>query len=266
MSDQPNVPLQQSPQFARALQAYGSVVEGTDPVILKRRFGRLGSIAFASRATPESIAETAVRLLNGETPCPRAYRDAGFRQIITPSHIAEWDLTRPDLRAALHPKWRNQLIKGEKQNVRVCAKVWDGSPHELFIQAARLGRQRGFSSYPFNLLAAFAQRNAGDAVIFAAFSQQTLIGACLILRHGTTATYQTAWASETGKALQAPRLLLWRAASDMADLGHGTLDLGCIETDRSAGLARFKLGTGAQVRQLGGTWVRFRPGAKKRLG
>ncbi|WP_245847987.1 GNAT family N-acetyltransferase [Octadecabacter ascidiaceicola] len=236
---------------------------GTDPVILQRSFGRFGAVSFASRATPESVANTPVRILNGETPCPRAYRDAGFRQVITPSHIAEWSLDQPDLRATLHPKWRNQLVKGEKQQVQISENIWDGSPHELFAQSVRLGRQRGFTSYPFKLLSAFASQNAGGAVIFEAYSQDTLIGACLILRHGTTATYQTAWASETGKALQAPRLLLWRAASRMASLGHSTLDLGIVETDRSAGLARFKLGTGANLRQLGGTWVRLNSRQKK---
>ena len=95
-------------------------------------------------------------------------------------------------------------------------------------------------------------------MIFEAYQHKTLIAACLILRHGATATYQTAWASPTGHALQAPRVILWNAACRMVSLGQKTLDLGVVETDRSAGLARFKLGTGAQARQLGGTWVRLR--------
>ena len=261
-----NAPLQQSPQFARALQAFGADVSFTGPVILQRNIGRLGSIAFASRATPESVAGTAVHILNGETPCPRAYREAGFRQIITPAHIAEWNLCQPDPRTALHPKWRNQLVKGEAQHVRIFEKVWDGSPHVLFEQAERLALQRGFKGYPFKLLSAYAKQNVDGAVLFEAHHRNSLVGACLILRHGATASYQTAWASATGKAIQAPRLLLWNAARHMAGRGHSKLDLGCVETDRSAGLARFKLGTGAQIRQLGGTWVRRRGGTKKLAG
>ena len=257
-----SLPLQQSPQFARALHANGADVSVTGPVILQRNIGRLGSIAFASRATPDSVADTSVRILNGETPCPRAYHAAGFRQIITPVHIAEWDLTDPNLRANLHGKWRNQLVKGETSNFFTRETVWDGTPHALFEYAARLARTRGFSSYPSRLLAEYATVNPDCALLFEAHQQKTLIAACLVLRHGLTATYQTAWASQTGRALQAPRVLLWQAALRLASLGHNTFDLGVVETDRSAGLARFKLGTGAQILQLGGTWVRLRNGSK----
>ncbi|MCW1952032.1 MAG: GNAT family N-acetyltransferase [Octadecabacter sp.] len=255
-----DVPLQQSPQFARALKAFGADVASTGPVILRRSFGPLGSIAFASRATPEAVASTPVHILNGETPCPQAYRAAGFRQIITPAHIAEWDLQTADIRAALHGKWRNRLVKGEAQSLTLRERVWDGRPHDLFARSNELARKRGFSNYPARLLAAFAQENPSDAIIFEAYQNTDLIAACLVLRHGATATYQTAWANPTGYALHAPRVILWQAACRMASLGHKTFDLGVLETDRSAGLARFKLGTGAQIRQLGGTWVRLRSG------
>ena len=261
-----NVPLQQSPQFARALQAFGVDVSTAGPVILQRRFGWLGSVALASRATPESIANTPVRILNGETFCPRAYRAAGFRQIITPAHIAEWDLKNPNLRAKLHGKWRNQLAKGENSGLCLRKTPWGGTPHALFDHAAKLARARGFSSYPSGFLTAYAKANSGDAILFEAFQNKALIAACLVLRHGATATYQTAWANQTGRALQAPRVLLWRAAMRLVSLGHTTFDLGVVETDQGAGLARFKLGTGAQVRQLGGTWVRLHVGAKKLAG
>ena len=253
-------PLQQSPQFTRALQAYGADVTTTGPVIIQRKFGPFGTFAFASRTTPESIADTPVRILNGETPCPNAYRAAGFIQIITPAHIAEWNLTSPNLRAELHGKWRNRLSKGETYKIRIHEKVWDGRPHDLFGHANEMARKRRYSSHPTQLLAAYAKANPGEAMIFEAYQSTALIAACLILRHGAIATYQTAWANPTGRALHAPRVILWAAACRMASLGHKKLDLGVAETDRSAGLARFKLGTGAQVRQLGGTWVRLRSG------
>jgi len=252
--------LQQSPHFARALTAYGADVFSTAPVILRRSLGRFGTLAFASRTTPHDVAHSPVRVLNGETPCPRPYRAAGFRQIVTPTHIAEWDLTQPDLRRGLHPKWRNRLGKGEANGLRIREAAWDGCAHPMFAAAERQARSKRFRTYPTPLLVAYAQMNPTDATVFEAYDRGTLVAACLILRHGKTATYQTAWSTATGRALQAPRVVLWAAAQQMATLGHDVLDLGVVETDFAAGLARFKLGTGAAVRPLGGTWVRLRTG------
>lgn len=252
------VPLQQSPAFARALTAFGADVTQTTPVILYRRIAPVGHIAFASRATPDAIAQTPVRIVNGETPCPRPYRAAGFRQIITAAHIAEWDLTQHDLRASLSGKWRNRLKQAEKSGLRLRIVDWGGTPHPLFGQAETLARKRRFKTYPTALLTAYASLNPRDALIFEAFDRGTLVAACLVLRHGATATYQTAWSSATGHALQAPRLLLFQAACHLQTLGHDIFDLGTLDTENAKGLARFKLGTGAQVRPLGGTWIRWR--------
>lgn len=46
-----------------------------------------------------------------------------------------------------------------------------------------------------------------------------------------------------------------RAADRLAASGHTTFDLGLVETDNAASLARFKLRTGALLRKLGGTWI-----------
>lgn len=128
----------------------------------------------------------------------------------------------------------------------------------MFAHADALARKRGFKSYTVRLLAIFAQLNPKHAMIFEAYDRETLVAACLVLRHGTTATYQTAWSTPTGQALQAPRAVLWAATVRMMALGHARLDLGVVETDHAPGLARFKLGTGAILRPLGGTWLRLR--------
>ena len=52
-------------------------------------------------------------------------------------------------------------------------------------------------------------------------------------------------------------VLLMEAARRLAATGVTELDLGTIDTDASPGLARFKLGSGATVQRLGGTWLRL---------
>ncbi|MEY8843073.1 GNAT family N-acetyltransferase, partial [Cribrihabitans sp. XS_ASV171] len=81
----------------------------------------------------------------------------------------------------------------------------------------------------------------------------------LILIHGQSATYHVAHTTQQGRATSAHNLLLWEAATWLAARGLTRLDLGPVETEHSPGLARFKLGTGARARALGGTWLLWPP-------
>lgn len=248
-------PLQQSPEFARALRAFGTPLRCDAPVVMMRRFGPV-AVTFASRLSVAAL-EQRPRLVNGEEDAPDQYRAAGYRQILTPAHVAQWNLNDADLTVAMHGKWRNALRKGESHGMRLRRRDWDGRPHPLFTHAQRLAENRGFRTYPVALLSTYAAENPGKAFIVEAY-HQGLVAACLVLRHGGGATYQTAWASAAGKKLNAPRVVLMRAAEHLHKTGTGLFDLGPVETDHAPGLARFKLGTGADLRRLGGTWLRVR--------
>lgn len=251
------LPLQQSEEFARTLAALGVPLQSTAPVVIERRFGPLGRISFASRLAASQI-ERPPRIVNLEYPEDARMRQLGYRQIITPAHVAEWDLTRPDRAAGMTGKWRNQLRKGLSENLSLREIPWSGEDHWLFHKAAILGKTRKFRTYSTNLLSAFAKANPGRAWIFEARMNGVPAAACLVLRHGRVATYQTAWAGNLGYRTNATRVLLDRAAKRLTDWGHQRFDLGTVETEHAPGLARFKLGTGAKCRALGGTWLQIR--------
>ena len=80
------------------------------------------------------------------------------------------------------------------------------------------------------------------------------VAGMLFLRHGRSATYHIGWSNADGKRGGAHNLLMWRAMQGLKAAGVRWLDLGGIATDHGIGLARFKLGTGATVRQLSGTY------------
>ncbi|MDB2368966.1 GNAT family N-acetyltransferase [Octadecabacter sp.] len=249
--------LQQSPAFARALEVYGATIASTAPVVLRRQIAGRLPVTFASRIRPDQLSATRPRIINGETDTPSLYRAAGYRQILTPAHVAEWDLST-DLRAGLHVKWRNQLRKVEKSGLRIRTATWTGTDHPLLHYAAETAKKRRFKLLPARLIATFAQLHPGDAMMFEVYDKGHMIAALLVLRHGTTATLQTAWTSALGRALNAHNLLFFKAATALAQLGHTTFDLGIVETDHAPTLARFKLRTGAALRALGGTWIRLR--------
>jgi lipid II:glycine glycyltransferase (peptidoglycan interpeptide bridge formation enzyme) len=77
----------------------------------------------------------------------------------------------------------------------------------------------------------------------------------MFLIHGEAATYQVGWTSDTGREWHAHNLMLWRAIEALREKGVRVLDLGGVNTQRSAGIARFKMATGGQVRRLAGTYL-----------
>ncbi|MCP4821132.1 MAG: GNAT family N-acetyltransferase, partial [Shimia sp.] len=105
----------------------------------------------------------------------------------------------------------------------------------------------------------YARANKGDAKLFIAFDGAAPVAAMLILRHGQSATYHVSHTTDDGRKKCAHNLLMWEAMQWLAAKGVTTLDLGQVDTEKSAGLARFKLGTGARPRPLGGTWLWWPP-------
>ena len=79
--------------------------------------------------------------------------------------------------------------------------------------------------------------------------------AMMFLIHGEAATYQVGWTSDQGRELNAHHLILWRAVEELRERGVRVLDLGGVNTIRSAGVARFKMRTGGKVLTLAGTYI-----------
>jgi hypothetical protein len=277
-----DVPCAQSAGFARALAALGT---GTVPLAFRdggrtvghalaiRRGARLlvsrGPV-WAAEAQPAErcAALTALRraggrltVLNPEQADPALGR-AGFLRVLTPATVADWGLAAGPaaLRAGLHQKWRNRLKAGEATGWTVARRPMPADPaHWLLARDAGQAQARGYRAWPPALVAAWVTANPGTAWLWtAAEGRGDPVAGLLVLRHGDRATWQTAWADKDARAGHAMPLLLWRAAEWLAGQGVRCLDLGTIDTVQAAGLARFKLGTGAVARPLGGTWAGIR--------
>ncbi|SFT76220.1 GNAT family N-acetyltransferase [Sedimentitalea nanhaiensis] len=264
-------PLQQHPCFAVALTAMGQpplVLDGDERVlVLQRRFRGGLRVAMLSRATLAQPHDCLQRLraaglgrtpiiLSPDAPVP-ALAELGAVPLMTPATVAELDLTAPveQRRAALHPKWRNRLKHAENGPLRVTRQAMPLDPgHWLFAAEKAQQARRGYRGWPIALTLAYGARNPGMAKLFTALDGKRPVAAMLVLRHGTGATYHIGHTDTYGRALSAHNLLLWRAAAWLAAKGHTRLEVGLIDTVASPGLARFKLGSGAQVRKMGGTW------------
>ncbi|SLN43901.1 FemAB family protein [Falsiruegeria litorea R37] len=258
----PHPALQQSPEFASALAYTGraplKLSDGTlalqrGPLLMLPRYQA------PARVLPDILVnQRRPVLLNPDFRDPDIEK-IGAVPLIGPATTAELSLTG-DLRAQLHQKWRNRLKHAEMQNLRVTRQNMPIDPaHWLLSADAAQQRTRRYRSWPAPLNCAFAKANPGQAKLFTAFAGKTPLAGLLLLRHGSVATYQIAHTTARGRHHSAQNLLLWCAMTWAARKDMQRLDLGLISTEDAPGLARFKLGTGAKPRKLGGTWIWWPP-------
>lgn len=187
-----------------------------------------------------------------------AFRQSGAKPVMTGSSTAWLDLRadEAELRRGLDGKWRNTLVKAEKSRLRV-----ETSHGGRFLDAllhADQGQQgrRGFfaAPIPFNraLTGALPRR---DVLVLSALDKARHLAGILILRHGPCATYSIGWSDDEGRERGAHNLLLWHGICAVRKAGARWLDLGGIDTEDGAGIARFKLGTGAIPETLAGSFL-----------
>lgn len=272
------LPLSQSPGFAAALSllgrphrwvVYEGHAEGRALIVKLPALGWMMSRGPIWRSSPTQadrdalnrmLRRAGLRLSNPLAQETDALPRHGFAQILTPATIATLPL-RPDWRARSHGKWRNRLTRAQAAcaEARITPHVarFDPVRHGWLLQAcAAQARARRYRDWPERFTLAFAQANP-DACYIAWAADTAPLAGMLFLRHGTGATYHSGWTSPKGRALDLHRVLLDHALPRLTALGCTALDLGVIDTQTQPGLARFKLGSGAQPQMLGGTWLRL---------
>jgi hypothetical protein len=253
------LPFQQSEPYAVAAAANGARVrwcdlDGGRALVIERGRVRLVSRGpvwggpcrpeVQRRALRQLARWPGITIATPEVPL----QGFGLMPLVTPMHHAVWALG-PDLRAGLAGKWRNRLVAAERAGVRP-KRGTQATLDRLILQEAAQRQSRGYRSLP----PAFTRALPPDALRIWEWRQAgDMAAAMAFVRHGTSATYHLGWASDAGRDAGAHVVLLMAAAEALQAEGVRWLDLGSVDTDRASGLARFKLGTGAALRQLGAT-------------
>ncbi len=280
---EPTLPLLQHPLTCDTLRTLGARVRWLDigpaapPVMMveRRFFGlRIGMVSRGPiwRAiTPEvriaglsSLARSGVRILNLYEADDGSARNAGYRQIMTPASLALLGLhtSEDEQIRQMKQKWRNRLYRALDAPLLYSNAPFDPNVHTWLLHRNKEEqRRKKFRSYPDRFTLAYTDVSPEASRMFIAQDTSGPVAAMLFLKHGKMASYHIGWSNQTGRSWNAHNALLFYAMRYFAELGVRTLDLGTIDTDQSPGLARFKLGSGAEVHRTGGTWI-FPPFAK----
>lgn len=255
------LPFQQSEPYAAAAAAMGARLRWYDldggralvvergPLRLISR-GPVWAAACSARDQRRALRQLArwpgLTIATPEAPV----QGFGLVPLVTPMHQAVWRL-ETDLRTGLAGKWRNRLAAAECAGVTVrpgSREAFD----RLIAEELRQRLTRGYRSLP----AGFSRALPPDALrVWEWRERGDLAAAMAFVRHGSSATYHLGWASGPARDRGAHAVMLLAAATALQAEGVRWLDLGSVDTERAPGLARFKLGTGADLRRLGATML-----------
>jgi hypothetical protein len=183
----------------------------------------------------------------------------GLISLYSPATQARLSLSKDfaAMRANMHGKWRNRLRRAEAEALVVDhAPLPDDPAHWLLLEEAQQAQAKGYRGLPSTFSHVWRVLNGAKSTrLFVAKERKQAVSAVLVLLHGKTATYQIGWSNTRGRMLNAQNLAMWCAVCWLAERGYRWLDLGAIDTETSPGLARFKLGLGAQAQTLSSTWL-----------
>lgn len=190
----------------------------------------------------------------------------GMSRVMTGDATVLIDLTREEaaLRSSFESSWRNKLSKAERSDLVLQKSGLKPAQYRWLLDAETQQRQkRGYRAMPLELTerwqdakaeGANGDRGAGLAVFRADMGRDPAAG-MLFLIHGSRATYHVGWTSDVGRDNAAHNLILWAAMKELKAKGVKALDLGGVNTQSGAGIARFKLETGGAVLQRAGAYV-----------
>jgi hypothetical protein len=197
------------------------------------------------------------------TPAEEAGADLGlspWRRVMTGQSSVMLDITKslPDLRAGLDKRWRHRLGGAENSELTIHRVGTNPGQYRWLLDADMQQReQRGLSGLPlqfFDLYAQSRQQPSKNMLTIRADIGRDRVAGMLFLIHGDSATYQVGWTSDVGRDQHAHNLILWHGIQELQARGVRVLDLGGVNTIRSAGIARFKMSTGGKVVTYAGSY------------
>lgn len=262
--------LQQSRRYAETIRAMGGAVacyrlgDAALAQVVQRRFGRWAALGLVSRgpiwhtSPPPEIQSHALRQLRrtatGALLVTPEAGQAGLLPLYSGAAVAEIALgPKGQMRRAMQGKWRNRLGKAESARLKVEMTRDPDILVALIDKDLKQQRAKRYRALSPKFIANWVRIAPQGFRVFRAKMRGESIAELLMLDHAPGVTYQIGWSSGAGRALNAQNLLLWHAMCYFADKGRARLDLGLVDSVNAPGLARFKLGTGAALRQLGPT-------------
>ena len=246
-----------------------------------RKWGRFAAVALCTRgpiwsqhlspeaesavykAMKKSLPLTGIRFMavTPEVPEGQIHGLHPMRRIMSGMSTVMLDIGLPmdNLRAQLEGRWRSSLASAESSPLTVHRVGTNPGQYRWLLDNETQQRvDKNLDGLPLPFFDHYVQSRkqpSKNILTIRADLGRERVAAMLFLIHGEAAIYQIGWTTEQGRELHAHHLTLWRAIEELQTRGVRVLDLGGVNTVRSAGVARFKMRTGGKVLTLAGTYI-----------
>jgi lipid II:glycine glycyltransferase (peptidoglycan interpeptide bridge formation enzyme) len=246
-----------------------------------RKWGQWGAVALCTRgplwhkplspkeesqvyaALKKSLPLKGIRFMavTPEVAQGQAHGLSPMRRIMTGLSTVMLDLNPAleTLRANLDRRWRYSLVSGEGSDMSIHKVGTNVGQYRWLLDAEMQQRTEkkldGLPAPFYDNYVHSRKQPTKNVLTMRADLGRDRIAAMMFLIHGDAATYHVGWTSDTGRELHAHNLILWRGMEELKFRGIRMLDLGGVNTIRSAGIARFKIRTGGSVLTLAGTYI-----------
>lgn len=174
------------------------------------------------------------------------------------SSLVALSTTEEGLRANLHGKWRNLLVKSERMGVEVRVESSDRALGTLLERHRLLQHAKRFKGIAERLIRSLKCQPSGEMRILSAVVNGETVAGMLVVGHADTCTYLVSWNTPEGRRAAANYSLLWRAMLLFKALGYRWLDLGGVDDVGSPGVAHFKRGVNGREYSLLGEYLAVR--------
>ena len=234
---------------------------GRGPVWLAKLTGVEKSQAYAAIKRSLPLKGLRLVLISPEEERSQALGLSAWRRVMTGYSTVLLDISQPldSLRAQLENRWRSNLGSAEQSELTVHRVGTNSGQYRWLLDLDMTQRQeRDLEGLPiafFDLYAKARHVPAKTILTMRADLGRDRVAGMLFLLHGEAATYQVGWTNDQGRDLHAHHLLLWSAIEELKARGVRSLDMGGVNTQRSSGVARFKIRTGGRVVTFAGTYI-----------
>ncbi|MCK5384574.1 MAG: peptidoglycan bridge formation glycyltransferase FemA/FemB family protein [Alphaproteobacteria bacterium] len=189
-------------------------------------------------------------------------RTGGFRQGGSEGYETIWldlRLSKEILRKNLNPKWRNKLNQSRRNPLKL---IWSDAGTNtthfkwLMAQYIRDKVMRKYDGPSYKTMKALGDSfsRGKNMLIGCALLDKQPIAGILLLIHGSTATYQIGYTSESGRENRAHYALLWAALSKLKEQNIDNFDLGGVNAKGAKGVRTFKKGMGGTIEKTLGLY------------
>ncbi|MGY8788319.1 MAG: GNAT family N-acetyltransferase [Fidelibacterota bacterium] len=173
------------------------------------------------------------------------------------SSLIDLSMAEIDIRKNLNGKWRNQLKKAEKSSIEFKDDKSDSSFFWLLDSYEQMMKDKSYKGPSVDLYKGYYAIDNNNHFVFQAWLDGEAVAGILILRHGTSCTYQIGWNNPNGRKVYANNLLLWNAVLEMKKCGCLWFDMGGIDKENTPEIANYKYGLEGQEYTMVGEWISF---------